>query len=51
MKHNTLRKSYLSYKQKVIDLNNHGHQYCLKCKRVMIYNKSNGVCFNCDTGV
>lgn len=44
-------KSYISYKQEVINLQEHTHQYCIKCHRVMLYNKSNGLCEDCDNGV
>ena len=34
----------------VVELNDVSHQYCIKCKNIMLYHKDNQVCLNCDTG-
>jgi hypothetical protein len=47
----TISHPYISYKESTIELDKHDHQYCINCRKVMIYNKSNGLCWNCDTGI
>lgn len=35
----------------IIDLNETAHQYCIKCRKIMVYHKDNSVCLNCDNGI